>query len=305
MTETDALLSSIPSASLAAPAHDHAHAEALEALDALGEFVRRHERLFVLTGAGVSTASGIPGYRDANGEWMRAQPIQLQAFLGSEAARCRYWARSMVGWPILAAAQPNAAHRALAQLGHAGRIAALVTQNVDGLHQRAGSAGVIELHGGIDAVTCLACGARHDRSEVQLLLQRANPELAGIVAEASADGDAHLEWAALDAFSVPGCPECGGMLKPAVVFFGESVPRERVDAAVHALESADAMLVVGSSLMVYSGYRFCVWAEKAGTPIAAVNIGRTRADPLLALKVEAPCGDALATLAANVTTHFV
>jgi NAD-dependent SIR2 family protein deacetylase len=270
------------------------------AIDALTEFVERHERLFVLTGAGVSVASGIPGYRNLNGAWMRAQPIQWQAFRDSEEARRRYWARSMVGWPMVAAAQPNAAHRALAQLGLAGRIGRIVTQNVDGLHQRAGSARVVELHGSIDAVICLECGARHTRAAIQAQLLVDNPALADVSAAVSADGDAHLEWDALGAFRVPVCPACGGMLKPDVVFFGENVPRERVAAAAQALEQADAMLVVGSSLMVFSGYRFCLWAERAGTPIAAINIGLTRADALFSLKVEAPCGDALTAVAARI-----
>lgn len=273
------------------------------ALDALTEFVERHERLFVLTGAGVSVASGIPGYRDIKGDWMRAQPIQWQAFRDSEHARRRYWARSMVGWPMVAAARPNAAHHALAQLGAAGRIARLVTQNVDGLHQQAGSADVVELHGSIDAVLCLDCRVRHARAVIQMQLLRDNPALADATAVASADGDAHLEWDALDAFRVPACPTCGGTLKPDVVFFGENVPRERVSAAAQALQAADAMLVVGSSLMVFSGYRFCMWAASAGTPIAAINIGLTRADALLSLKVEAPCGDALAEVAARIAPY--
>ncbi|MBI0329190.1 NAD-dependent protein deacetylase [Burkholderia plantarii] len=267
------------------------------ALDALQAFVERHPRLFVLTGAGISTDSGIPGYRDRNGRWMRSQPIQYQEFVGSDHARRRYWARSMLGWPVVGRARPNAAHRALARIGAAGRVSRLVTQNVDGLHQRAGSADVIELHGGIDGVTCLACGAHHSRAEIQLTLEADNPALLAVEAAPLADGDAHLEWAALDAFRVPDCPICGGMLKPAVVFFGENVPRERVAAATLALDEADAMLVVGSSLMVYSGYRFCVWAGQRGKPVAALNLGRTRADPLLALKVEAPCGAALEALA--------
>jgi NAD-dependent SIR2 family protein deacetylase len=273
-------------------------------VDALCRFARRHPRLFVLTGAGVSTSSGIPGYRDANGEWMRAQPIQLKAFLGSEHARRRYWARSMVGWPILAQALPNSAHRALVRLGEAGRIARLVTQNVDGLHQRAGSRDVIELHGSIGAVACLDCGAKHPRAAIQETLARENPALADAIAAPSADGDAHLEWDGLDAFRVPVCPLCGGMLKPSVVFFGENVPRERVDAASQALGTADAVLVVGSSLMVLSGYRFCIWASRVGMPIAALNIGRTRADPLLSLKVEASCADGLTALAEEVAGRF-
>ncbi|TAM53248.1 MAG: NAD-dependent protein deacetylase [Paraburkholderia sp.] len=275
-------------------------ASSAAALDALRAFMARHERLFVLTGAGVSVASGIPGYRDMNGDWMRAQPIQWQAFRDSEHARRRYWARSMVGWPMLAGAEPNAAHRALAQLGATGRIARLVTQNVDGLHQRAGSAEVVELHGSIDAVICLDCGARHSRAAIQTVLLRDNPALAGVSAAVSADGDAHLEWEALDRFRVPDCPDCSGMLKPDVVFFGENVPHERVAAAAQALEAADAMLVVGSSLMVFSGYRFCRWAAQAGTPIAAINIGRTRADSLFSLKIEAPCGDALSAVTAQL-----
>ncbi|WP_442808431.1 NAD-dependent protein deacetylase [Trinickia soli] len=269
-------------------------------IDALSEFVARHDRIFVLTGAGVSVASGIPGYRDMNGDWMRAQPIQWQAFRDSDHARKRYWARSMVGWPLLSGAVPNAAHHALAQLGAAGRITRLVTQNVDGLHQRAGSAGVVELHGSIDAVICLQCGARHHRAAIQTMLLRDNPALANATAVVSADGDAHLEWDALDEFRVPTCPDCDGVLKPDVVFFGENVPRERVTAAAQALEGADAMLVVGSSLMVFSGFRFCRWAADAGTPIAAINMGLTRADSLFSLKVEAPCGDALAEVLARI-----
>jgi NAD-dependent SIR2 family protein deacetylase len=293
MTESSAPIR-LPEPSPAAQAPNAA------AIDALTEFVERHPRLFVLTGAGVSVASGIPGYRDLNGAWMRAQPIQWQAFRDSEQVRRRYWARSMVGWPMVRSAQPNAAHRALARIQSAGRIVQLVTQNVDGLHQRAGSAGVVELHGSLDVVMCLSCGARHARADIQTQLLDDNPALADASASASADGDAHLEWDALDSFRVPACPSCGGLLKPDVVFFGENVPRERVSAAARALEDAQALLVVGSSLMVFSGYRFCMWAQRAGTPIAAINIGLTRADALFSLKVEAPCGDALAALAAHI-----
>jgi NAD-dependent SIR2 family protein deacetylase len=274
------------------------------ALEALSEFARRYPRLFVLTGAGVSTASGIPGYRDATGEWMRAQPIQLKDFLGCEQARSRYWARSMIGWPTLSDAHPNVAHRALARLAAAGRIGRLVTQNVDGLHQRAGSREVIELHGSINVVECLDCGAQHRRAAIQQTLARDNPTLVAAVAAPLADGDAHLDCSDLSRFRVPTCPHCGGLLKPSVVFFGENVPRERVEAASRGLEAADAMLVVGSSLMVYSGYRFCLKASRAGMPIAAINIGRTRADPLLSLKIEAPCADALAVLARQLAGYF-
>ncbi|CAN0627334.1 NAD-dependent protein deacetylase [Burkholderia multivorans] len=272
----------------------------LAALDALHAFVERHPRLFVLTGAGISTDSGIPGYRDRNGQWMRSPPIQLHEFLGSDAARRRYWARSMIGWPVVGRAHPNRSHVALARLGAAGRIERLVTQNVDGLHQRAGSADVIELHGGINGVTCLDCGAQHPRAAIQAVLKAENPDLLGAQAQPAADGDAHLEWHALDTFRIPVCPACGGMLKPSVVFFGENVPRDRVAAAAQALDAADALLVVGSSLMVYSGYRFCVWAQAQDKPVAALNLGHTRADPILALKIEAPCGSALDALNARL-----
>lgn len=270
------------------------------ALDALHTFVERHPRLLVLTGAGISTDSGIPGYRDRNGQWMRSPPIQLHEFLGSDAARRRYWARSMIGWPVVGRARPNGSHVALARLGGAGRIERLVTQNVDGLHQRAGSDDVIELHGEINGVTCLDCGAHHARATIQTVLEADNPELLGAQAEPAADGDAHLEWAALDTFRIPACPACGGLLKPAVVFFGENVPRERVALASQALDAADALLVVGSSLMVYSGYRFCVWAQAQHKPLAALNLGHTRADPILTLKVEAHCAPALDALVARL-----
>jgi NAD-dependent SIR2 family protein deacetylase len=264
--------------------------------DALCRFVREHPRLFVLTGAGVSTGSGIPDYRDAEGRWKRTPPVTLQNFLRSADVRRRYWARSMSGWPVVAGARPNAAHEALARLESAGHVQRLVTQNVDGLHQRAGSVRVIELHGSIAAVTCVDCRAEVSRSRVQQMLESANSRHCCALATAAPDGDADLERIALDAFEVPACPCCGGMLKPDVVFFGDTVPRHRVDAAMDALEQADAMLVAGSSLMLYSAYRFCERAQRTHKAIAAVNLGRTRADHLLRLKLERPCGEALAEL---------
>jgi len=251
--------------------------------------------LFVLSGAGISTDSGIPGYRDAQGRWQRPPPVMLQDFLRSESTRQRYWARSMAGWPTVASARPNAAHDALARLESVGRLVRLVTQNVDGLHQRAGSSNVIELHGNLGTVACLDCGQRHSRASVQNALEAQNPSFRAD-AMAGPDGHAALDCVSCVEFRVPACPSCAGVLKPDVVFFGESVPRERVDAGSRALALADAMLVVGSSLMVYSGYRFCEWGARMGKPIAAINLGLTRADHLLALKVESPCADALACL---------
>ena len=263
---------------------------------ALDEFVRQHDRLFVLSGAGVSTDSGIPGYRDDQGQWQRRPPVQWQDFVRAEPTRRRYWARSMAGWPLIAQALPNPAHRALAQLESAGRVPQLVTQNVDGLHQRAGSRAVLELHGNVSEVACLGCGAEYSREAIQWRLEHENVDFRDVVALAAPDGDADLESCCFDAFRVPNCTRCGGVLKPGVVFFGENVPQRRVDAAASALERADAMLVVGSSLMAYSGYRFCEWASRMGKPIAAINRGRTRADHLFALKIEASCSDALASL---------
>ena len=262
----------------------------------LRDFVERHPRLFVLTGAGCSTASGIPDYRDTNGEWKRARPVMLQNFLADDLTRKRYWARSLVGWQRMHAARPNGAHHALAALESAGRVEQLVTQNVDGLHQAAGSRNVIDLHGRIDVVRCLGCGARLPRADVQAELVRRNPRFARLDARVAPDGDADLEDAAFAEFDVPACGACGGRLKPDVVFFGEGVPKDRVARTSEALERSDAMLVVGTSLMVYSGYRLALAMADAGKPIAAVNIGRTRADDRLTLKVEEDCAAALGFL---------
>jgi NAD-dependent SIR2 family protein deacetylase len=264
--------------------------------DALREFVDRHDKLFVLTGAGCSTGSGIPDYRNADGEWKRGRPIMLQDFLEQELARKRYWARSLIGFKRMRAARPNDAHRALAALEARGRVARLVTQNVDGLHQAAGSRNVIDLHGRVHVVRCLACERRVPRDEIQAMLVERNAEFAALDAGEAPDGDAALDCVDFAVFDVPACAACGGLLKPDVVFFGERVPPERVKDAYAALDEADAMLVVGSSLMVYSGFRFAQAMAAAGKPIAAVNLGTTRADDLLALKVSEPCADALSFL---------
>lgn len=256
---------------------------------ALVEFCAAHRRLFVLTGAGVSTASGIPDYRDADGEWKQRQPVDYRDFVGSQATRQRYWARSLIGWRRFVNAQPNAAHYALSMLEQMGRIGQLVTQNVDDLHRRAGHRRVVDLHGRLDSVLCLDCGSRFARAAVQMQLVLRNPHYQHIAAPYAPDGDAHLEAEDFSDFVVPDCAACGGVIKPDVVFFGENVPGERVAQAYTALTRADAMLVVGSSLMVFSGYRFVRRAVEQGKPVAALNLGRTRADELLQLKVTAPC----------------
>lgn len=269
----------------------------MDGLQPLIDFVARHPRLLVITGAGCSTAAGIPDYRDQNGAWKRREPMRYPLFVGDALARQRYWARSMLGWRTMSSARPTAAHHALAQLERAGRVARLVTQNVDGLHQAAGSTAVVDLHGRIDTVCCLGCGARSPRRVLQEELQRRNPGWLAFDARSAPDGDAELEAQDFSTFDVPACSHCGGVLKPDVVFFGESVPRERVAAVRDALAEADAVLVAGSSLMVYSGYRFVEEAVAAGKLVAAVNMGRTRADPLLRLKVEKEVGTVLEALA--------
>lgn len=258
-------------------------------VDAAADLLRRHERILVLTGAGISTASGIPDYRDDDGIRRGRLPIQGTEFRATEAARKRYWARSMIGWPRLSSARPNASHLAVAQLEQAGKVSTVLTQNVDGLHQEAGSRSVIELHGSIHAVFCLSCQARYHRADIQQALQQANPALAAAAANIALlpDGDAQLEPDADTDFHIPACHQCGGVLQPDVVFFGDGVPAERSAHAQRAAESADAVLVIGTSLMVLSGFRFARMAAQAGKPVIAINRGVTRADPLLTLKIAA------------------
>jgi NAD-dependent SIR2 family protein deacetylase len=262
----------------------------------LQDFLEGHRRLFVLTGAGCSTRSGIPDYRGVDGAWKRAPPVSYQEFMGEEATRRRYWARSLVGWRRFRLARPNDAHRALARLEASGKSELLLTQNVDRLHQAAGSTRVIDLHGRLDRVRCMGCERRTPRDDLQVELGRLNADWSDQEGEDAPDGDADLEGADFSSFRIPSCRRCGGVLKPDVVFFGENVPRDRVEAAARRLDEADAMLIVGSSLMVYSGFRFVERAAGAGKPVAAVNLGRTRADALLALKAEQACEAALSFL---------
>jgi NAD-dependent SIR2 family protein deacetylase len=259
----------------------------------LSEFIEHHQRVFVLTGAGVSTASGIPDYRDDDGVWKNQQPMQYRDFVDRPAARQRYWARSYTGWHKFNQARPNTAHQALARLEQLDRVAHIVTQNVDGLHQRAGSQRVTELHGSLAKVVCLACDATMPRASMQQNLLDLNPVLADLSAQQAPDGDARLNDFDASGINVPVCQTCGGTLKPQVVFFGETVPDVRVQECYDALSGADAMLVVGSSLMLYSGFRFAREAHQAGIPIAAVNRGKTRADEWLRLKIRQDCGTAL------------
>ena len=260
--------------------------------DRLHRWVARHRRVFALTGAGCSTASGIPDYRDHHGEWKRRPPVMIQAFRTEEPVYRRYWARAYAGWPRFTGAGPNDAHRAFAAWEGAGTLLQLVTQNVDRLHQRAGSRTVLDLHGRLDVVVCLGCGARTNRADLQMTIAAANADWRAEAA-AAPDGDADVDAAIIESFAAPRCERCGDLLKPDVVFFGENVPRERYAHACQALAGADAMLVAGSSLMVYSGFRFVRLAHEAGLPIAILNRGRTRGDDLAELKIEEDIGSTL------------
>jgi NAD-dependent SIR2 family protein deacetylase len=262
-------------------------------VERLAAWLGARSRVTAITGAGVSTESGIPDYRDGDGNWKRSPPVQYRDFVENEAVRKRYWARSFAGWPMFAAARPSTAHAALARLETAGRIGRIVTQNVDRLHQRAGSRNVIDLHGRLDVVRCLAQGHRFERDAFQQRLRDANPDWGVSPARIAPDGDADLEGIDFGRFNVPACEICGGMLKPDVVFYGESVPRETTAAALEAVESADGVLVAGSSLMVWSSFRLVRAAVARGIEVDAVNRGRTRADELFAFKLDRECGEVL------------
>ncbi|MCI8212852.1 NAD-dependent deacetylase [Pseudomonas sp. S25] len=249
-----------------------------------------HKRFVVLTGAGISTPSGIPDYRDTDGVRRGKAPMMFQEFLGSPEARRRYWARAMLGWPRVRIAEPNAAHRALATLQSRQRLSGLITQNVDTLHDQAGSSDVIELHGSLHRVLCLDCGERSDRAAIQQLMELQNPYLAGVDAVQAPDGDTLLDPAFESRFQVPHCPYCDGQrLKPDVVFFGENVAPHTAAKALASVTEADGLLVVGSSLMAYSAFRLCKTINEQGKPLIAINIGKTRADELLDLKIEMSC----------------
>lgn len=249
--------------------------------------------LLVLTGAGVSTESGIPDYR-GEGKTER-HPMTFDVFMGSEQARQKYWARSYVGWSAIATAKPNGSHFALAQAESLGRIGHLITQNVDSLHQQAGSKKVTELHGRLDKVVCMSCRKSINRLLVDQMIEQLNPGIQkDVTALFTPDGDAEVE--AAESFAVPACQGCNGILKPDVVFFGESVPVERVNFTMDELSRADALLIAGSSLSVNSGMRFARAANKAGKPIVIVNVGPTKADEIALAKIEAPTSIALEEL---------
>lgn len=263
-----------------------------QAGERLSAFIQHHPNLLVLTGAGVSTDSGIPDYRDGKGAWKRKQPVQHQSFMAEDKVRRRYWGRSLIGWPVIRNAQPNPAHFLVAELERRAHTRLVVTQNVDRLHQRAGSQSVLDLHGRADEVICMDCGYRCNRDEVHERCSDMNPDFRHFSAATAPDGDADLDVDFSD-FQVADCPHCGGILKPDVVFFGDFVPKPRVTRALDVLRESDGLLVIGSSLMVYSGFRFCRYAREWGKPMATLNLGRTRADEISTLKLDARIGETL------------
>lgn len=253
-------------------------------------------KTLVLSGAGVSTDSGIPDYRSPESLKRNHKPMRFQEFVGSVAAQKRYWARSLVGWPVMDRAEPNVNHDVVARLERGGFVGGVLTQNVDDLHFKAGSERVIELHGGLNRAVCLACGALEKRVRLQRRMLHLNPEFDGVATEIKPDGDAIVEQS-YDDFRLPECLRCSGVLKPDVVFFGENVPRARVERAWAMLAEAEALLVLGSSLTVFSGYRFVVRAVKEGKPVVIVNRGETRGDGDATLKLDEPLADVLLEVA--------
>ena len=257
--------------------------------------------VLVLSGAGLSTESGIPDYRGPTGLARRATPMTYQTFTGSAAARRRYWARSHLGWRHIARAAPNDGHRAVAELSRRGRLAGIITQNVDGLHQAAGASEVIELHGSLHRVICLSCGQRTARADLHRRLAAANPDWAPeSTAAINPDGDAVLADDVTKSFRVADCLACRGVLKPDVVFFGENVPRPRAEACYATVERASSVVVLGSSLTVMSGFRYVRHAAKLGLPVMIVNQGPTRGDTYATATLDAPLGQVLTALVAGL-----
>lgn len=277
----------------------------MSTVDELLSFIRQHPRLLVITGAGCSQPSGIPTYRDEEGAWQRSSPIQHKEFMEKESVRKRYWARSYSGWPSIRRATPNQAHHSLRTLEALGLIRHLVTQNVDGLHQAAGHRSVTDLHGRLSEVVCTQCGSLSERERLQQRFADLNKNLSEAYDTLQPDGDASLdhniETEITSSLVVPACESCKGILKPNVVFFGGTVPRHTVEAIYSAMNDVDALLIVGSSLMVYSGYRFCKRASALNLPIVAINNGKTRADDFLSLKVSDDCVSVLTHTASNLS----
>lgn len=269
---------------------NHEHTQL--AAERLYQFLQQHAPVAVITGAGISTASGIPDYRDQEGQWKRKQPVQHPDFMRCHLTRQRYWARSLIGWPVMSAAQPNIAHHQLAKLSRTSLISGVITQNVDRLHQKANTLNTTDLHGRVDQIICMSCSQQRPRQWMHDRCSQQNPGFLEFSATAAPDGDADLETD-FSQFQVPSCESCGGILKTDVVFFGDSVPKARVEACRQLLRESNALLVIGSSLMVYSGYRFARQSAESNQAIALLGLGKNRADDLASLKIEADISETL------------
>lgn len=271
-----------------------------EQIQTLAHEMQQNQPVTVLTGAGISVSSGLPVYRDAEGSWIHKQPVQGPKFRASESTRQRYWCRSYFGWQAFSKARPNSSHNDLARLEEKNFISTVITQNVDGLHQQAGSKQTIALHGNLSEVICLSCGDISARSELQTRLKVANPEFLKIQFEVAPDGDALVDDAHVKRFNIVACAKCNGTLQPHVVFYGDNVPRPRVDACMQQVLNSRMLLCIGTSLMVFSGFRFCRAAAEAGIPVVMINKGITRADDLAELKINSNCDDVLSQLAGSL-----
>lgn len=275
----------------------------------LKEFIDKHRRLCVLTGAGISTESGIPDYRSAEvGLYARSnhKPVLYKEFCSSEAIRRRYWARNYVGWPRFSSLKPNITHEILKDLEYIEKVECIVTQNVDNLHSKAGSEKVIELHGTAFRVMCLNCNRKIYRYELQEIFQKLNLSMVATTQMIRPDGDVELSQTQVEKFNVPACSNCGGILKPDIIFFGDNVPHDTVQSVKNNVENSNALLILGTTLTTFSAYRIVLQAVDANKPIAIVNIGKTRADEFLNLRVEGRCGDILSKVwQLNMTNNFV
>lgn len=268
-------------------------------ISALAKILQR-QPVTVITGAGISAGSGLPVYRDASGNWIHKQPVRGPKFRSCETTRQRYWCRSYFGWPQFSKAKPNNSHNNLVTLEQNQLVSSVITQNVDGLHQAAGSKSTIALHGNLSDVICLKCGDVSQRTELQTRLTECNPEFLKIQFKAAPDGDAIVDDCHIQKFKTVDCLKCAGLLQPHVVFYGDNVPKQRVDHCMDCVLNSRALLCIATSLMVFSSYRFCKAAHQAGIPIAILNNGVTRADEIATLKINADCNHALRRLKAQL-----
>lgn len=265
--------------------------------ESLYDFIQRANKILVVTGAGISTESGIPDYRSEDvGLYSRRanyKPIQQQEFVSNESARKRYWLKNFIGWPTFSIKSPNATHFALTELEKAGKLKCIVTQNVDNLHFKAGSVNVVELHGSAHRIKCLKCENQIKRHDFQTILDALNPLHKTDSFVMNPDGDVDIDEELVDEFTIPDCNHCGGLLQPDIVFFGGSVPTVKVDYVNKCATNCDSLLVLGSTLTVFSSYRIILKASEHHKPIAIVNIGSTRGDAIASLKLNVRCGEIL------------